>query len=122
MRRGIPPPDGASAIVRRHACPRPWPPRPTGAPRARGRRWPSSSHPLTSLRSRLETMHNTSSELVHPRPTTLRLATACVYVARMLVGNSSRRVGGVAALVVVLTLSAWLGAAQATPLKVVRYH
>jgi hypothetical protein len=40
----------------------------------------------------------------------------------MLVGNSSRRVGGVAMLVLALTLSAWVGAAQATPLKLVRYH
>ena len=74
------------------------------------------------LLSRLETMHNTSSELVHPRPTTLRLATACVYVARMLVGNSSRRIGGMAAFLLSLTFSAWVGAAQATPPKVVRYH
>src|SRR6478672_6602829 len=122
MRRGIPPPDGASAVVRRQACRRPWPPRSTGAHRAQGRRWPSSSHLLASLRSRLETMHNTSSELVHPRPTTLRLATACVYVARMLVGNSSRRIGGVVLLVLSLTFSVWVGAAHATPLKVVRYH
>src|ERR1700704_2656131 len=122
MRRGIPPPDGVSAVVRRQACSRPWPPRSTGAHRARGRRWPSSSHLLASLRSRLETMHNTSSELVHPRPTTLRLATACVYVARMLVGNSSRRIGGVVLLVLSLTFSVWVGAARATPLKLVRYH
>ena len=40
----------------------------------------------------------------------------------MLVGNSSRRLGGVALLVLALTFSAWVGAARATPLKVVRYH
>ncbi|MGZ4218506.1 MAG: DUF1906 domain-containing protein [Solirubrobacteraceae bacterium] len=40
----------------------------------------------------------------------------------MLVGNSSRRIGGVALLVLTLTFSAWVGAARATPLKVVRYH
>ena len=40
----------------------------------------------------------------------------------MLVGNSNRRIGGLALLVLALTLSAWVGAAQATPMKVVRYH
>jgi len=40
----------------------------------------------------------------------------------MLVGNSSRRIGGVVLLVLSLTFSLWVGAAQATPLKVVRYH
>ena len=40
----------------------------------------------------------------------------------MLVGNSSRRIGGVVSLVLSLTFLAWVGAAQATPLKVVRYH
>ena len=40
----------------------------------------------------------------------------------MLVGNSSRRIGGVVLLVLSLTFSVWVGAAQATPLKVVRYH
>src|SRR6478752_4433698 len=67
-------------------------------------------------------MHVTSSELVHPRLTTLRLATGCVYVARMLVGNSSRRLGCVALLVLALAPSVWVGVADATPVKVVRYH
>ena len=40
----------------------------------------------------------------------------------MLVGNSSRRIGGIVAFLLALTCSAWVGAAQATPLKVVRYH
>ena len=40
----------------------------------------------------------------------------------MLVGNSNRRIGGLALLVLALTLSAWVGAAQATPMKVVSYH
>jgi hypothetical protein len=40
----------------------------------------------------------------------------------MLVGNSSRRAGGIALLVLALTFSAWVGAAQASSLKVVRYH
>jgi glycoside hydrolase-like protein len=40
----------------------------------------------------------------------------------MLFGSSSRRVGGFGLLVVALTLLACVGAAHATPLKVVRYH
>src|ERR1700742_366305 len=77
---------------------------------------------MASLRSRLETMLVTSSDLVHPRLTTLRLATVRVYVARMLVGNSSRRAGGIVWLVLALTFLAWAGAARATSLKLVRYH
>src|SRR5262249_32743689 len=62
------------------------------------------------------------SELVHPRPPTLRLATIRVYVARMLLRSNSRRRGGVGLLVLAIMFSAWVSAAQATPLKVVRYH
>jgi hypothetical protein len=40
----------------------------------------------------------------------------------MLFGNSSRRAGGIALLVVALTFSAWVGVAQAASPKVVRYH
>jgi hypothetical protein len=40
----------------------------------------------------------------------------------MLVGNSSRRIGGAVVLALALTFSVWVGAAHATGLKVVRYH